>query len=212
MHNQIIKWLLAMVLVVAMIASTQAQEWAIKANYTESCCCNPTCPCAFGSPPTLGHCDVVTLFEIEKGHYGNTNLDGVSIVMTSRFLEWIKYSVNDDATDEQAEAASKLITAVFGMADVKVLSSDKVPISIERTADKVKFSVPSSTVEIEMMKGWGGKPIKIQNIPVQKFSWPLFEDYTQYKSIALSHQSEDKKFSYTGTNGFTAKIDATSKK
>ncbi len=27
-------------------------NWAIKAEIAESCSCDPTCPCMFGSPPT----------------------------------------------------------------------------------------------------------------------------------------------------------------
>ena len=75
------------------------------------------------------------------------------------------------------------------------------------TGTKVKFSVPASKVEIEMMKGLGGKPIKIQNLPL-----PFMNDHTQYKSIAMSHKSEDKEFKHSGTNGLTANIDVSNKK
>jgi hypothetical protein len=85
------------------------------------------------------------------------------------------------------------------------LSQEKVPISIEKTSTKVKFSVPASMVEIEMMKGWSGKPIKIQNLPV-----PFLNDYTQYKSITMRHKSEDKEFKFSGTNGLTSSIDVSS--
>jgi hypothetical protein len=37
-------------------------------------------------------------------------------------------------------------------------------------------------------------------------------DYTQFKSVKNSHKSEDKEFSYSGTNGFASKVDASSKK
>jgi hypothetical protein len=213
MKKQIIIGVMALALMAAMSASAGSEEWAIKADYTGSCSCNPACPCLFGSPPTLGHCDDVGLFEIKQGHYGDVSLDGISLVLTSRFGQWVKVSVSKDATDEQVKAAVKLITAVgFRPASAKVLSTEKVTISIERTADKIKFSVPSTTVEIEMMRGLNGKPIKIQNLPAPNLPFPRIIDHTQYKSITLSHDSEDKKYSYSGTNGFTAKIDATSKK
>jgi hypothetical protein len=137
------------------------------------------------------------------------------VVQSYRFGEWIKYSVSKDATDEQVKAVLELMAAIgFRIPGTKVLSTEKVPISIERTVDKIKFSVPSSTVEIEIMKGLNGKPIKIQNLPIQglPFPFPQIIDYTQYKSITLSHNSKDKKFSYSGTSSLTAKIEATSKK
>jgi hypothetical protein len=81
----------------------------------------------------------------------------------------------------------------------------KAPVSIEKTSTKVKFSVPASMVEIEMMKGRDGKPIKIQNL-----SLPFMNDHTQYKSIVVSHKSDDKAFSHSGSNGLTANIKASS--
>lgn len=122
----------------------------------------------------------------------------------------MKYYVSENATDEQVKAAQQLIQAVFAEGlppDVKVLSSEKVPVSVERTETTVKFSVPASTVEIEMVEARDGKPIKIQNLPG---AWAV--DYTQYKSITNRHFSKDKEFSYSGTNGYTAKWDISSEK
>jgi hypothetical protein len=213
MRKQIFICMMVLVFVATMVTSASSQEWAIKADFTDSCSCKPACPCVFGSPPTLGHCNDVGLIEITQGHYGDVSLDGISLVFTSRFGEWVKFSVSKDATDEQVKAAVELMAAIgFRPPSAKVLSTEKVTISIERTADKIKFSVPSTTVEIEMMRGLNGKPIKIQNTSAQNVPLPLLIDHTQYKSITLSHDSKDKKFSYSGTNGLTARLDAKSKK
>jgi hypothetical protein len=186
--------------------SAVAQEWAINGSYAESCSCNPTCPCHFGSAPTLGHCQGIGLLEIKKGHYGDVKLDGVSIVATLNMGKWGKYYVNDGASDEQAAAAAPIIAGMMGglPPEMKVLSTQIVPIAVERTETKVKFSVPDSKVEIELMKGLNDKPIKIANLPPAHL-----KDYTQYKSISLDHKGE-QKFSYSGTNGFTSKVDMSS--
>ncbi len=208
MQKQFTIWLLALGLMVAMAASAGAQEWAIKGDVAESCSCNPACPCLFGSAPTQGYCDANGLFEIKEGHYGEVNLDGISVVYTGRLGKWMKYYLSEDATDEQVKAVAPLIKALYGFSDdTEVLASEKVPVSVKRTSTKVMFSVPGSKVEIEMMEGRDGKPIKIENLPA-----PFAIGYTQYKSITNSHDSKDKKFSYKDTNGFTAKVDASSKK
>ncbi len=212
MKRQILIVMMVLVLMATLVTSGWAEEWAIKADATESCCCNPACPCVFGSPPTLGHCDTVGLVEIKGGHYGEVRLDGISVVYTGRMGKWVKYSVSENASDRQVKAAAKLVEVFYGIPGMEILSVEKVPISIERNADKIKFSVPSSTAEIEMMKGFDGGPIKIQNISAQGTVTPHHIDYTQYKSITLSHDSKDKKFSYSGTNGLTARWDAVSKK
>ena len=195
-----------------MATNVAALDWAIKADYTESCSCNPACPCLFGSPSTHGYCRGNNLIEIKEGHYGDVRLDGISVVTAFDLGKWLKIYISDNATDEQAKASLELLKLeqTFGIiysGKSEILSQEKVPISIEKTSTKVKFSVPASMVEIEMMKGWGGKPIKIQNLPV-----PFMNDHTQYKSISNSHKSKDKEFKYSGTNGLTAKINVSSKK
>ena len=207
MKNQITIYMLILGLIAAMVPFATAQQWAIRADYAESCSCKLTCPCHFASSPTLGHCEVNGLLEIRDGHYGDVSLNAISVVFAARPGEWAKYYISEDATDEQVKAVEPLMAELFKFfADTKVLSTEKVPVSVERTATRVKFSVPASTVEIEMMKGRDGKPIKIENLPA-----PYLVDYTQYKSITNSHDSKDKKFSYSGTNGLISKVNITSK-
>jgi hypothetical protein len=120
--------------------------------------------------------------------------------------EWVKYYVSDEATIRQVEATENLLNTAFSELTEwgAPPSTERVPIKIERTASTFKFSAPNSKVEIKMMEGRNGKPIKIKNLPG-------IIDYTQYKSVENSHHSKDEKFSYSGTNGLTAKIEGSSK-
>jgi hypothetical protein len=211
MRNQISTWVLVFFIMGIMAASVSAQDWAINADYTESCSCNPACPCLFGSPSTLGYCEGNNLIEIKEGHYGDVNLDGISVVTAFSLGKWLKLYVSDNATEEQGTAALELLklNETFGFiyaGKAEILSQEKASVSIKKTDTSVKFSVPASTVEIEMMKGWEGKPIKIQNIAA-----PYTRDYTQYKSITTSHKSKDKEFKHSGTNGMTTSIEASGK-
>jgi hypothetical protein len=70
------------------------------------------------------------------------------------------------------------------------------------------ISTPNTTAEIEIMKGKNGKPIKIENLPSPDYPAPPFLDLTQYRSVMLKHEAEDKQFEYSGTTGFTARIEA----
>lgn len=210
MRTRIIILMIALCTVGFMGASFAAPDWAIKADYTETCSCNAACPCLFGSPSTLGKCEGNNLIQIKKGHYGSVRLDGVSVVTAFSLGKWLKIYVNEDATEEQAKAVLELLKQkeTFGFiyaGKSKILSVEQAPISVAKTPTTVKFSIPDSKVEIEMMKGWGGKPIKIQNLPV-----PFMNDHTQYKSVAMSHKSKDKAFNYSGTNGLTSSIDVSS--
>ena len=184
-------------------------EWSVAANYTDCCCCQPTCPCLFGSAPTLGHCDGVTLVEIERGHYGDVQLDGVKVLAVYRGGDWIKFYVTDEADEAQTDAAVKLLPAFEHFFAVEnVLEVKNVPIAVERDAERLRISTPNTTAEIEVMVGKNGEPIEIENLPSPAFPAPPFLDHRQYRSVILEHVAEDKQFEYSGTNGFTARIEA----
>ncbi len=98
--------------------------------------------------------------------------------------------------------------AAYGfVSKMKVLSAEKVPVSVERTATTIKFSVPESRVEMELVKGRDGRPIITQNHP---HPWKAI-DLIQYKTVTHSHAGKDKKFSYSGTNASTSRLDVASK-
>ncbi len=188
---------------------SQNTAWSVRADYTDTCSCQPTCPCLFGSAPTLGHCEGVTLIEIESGHYGDVRLDEVKVLAVYRGGDWIKFYVTDEADKAQTEAAVKLLpTFEEFFAIENVLEVKNVPISVERSAERMTISTPNTTAEIEIMKGKNGKPIKIENLPSPEFPAPPLLDHTQYRSVILKHEAEDKQFEYSGTNGFTARIEA----
>ncbi|VVS92389.1 DUF1326 domain-containing protein [Desulfoluna spongiiphila] len=208
MKHHITLWVLALFMMGITAATVQAQGWSIKADYTESCSCNPTCPCLFGSPPTRGYCEGNNLIEIKEGHYGDVDLGGVSVVTAFSLGKWLKVYVDENASVEQAKAVVELLKLdqTFGIiysGGSKILSEERVPIAVDKTDTRVTFSVPASKVEIEKMKGLNGNPIRIKNLPV-----PFMEDHTQYKAVTLTHKSKGKEFKHTGTNGLTSKIDA----
>ena len=183
-------------------------DWAVDATFSGSCSCDVMCPCSLGSPPTQGFCEGSRLIEMKSGHYFGTNLDGLSMVLTRRGGEWAKLYVDETASDSQMNALVELLKLDETMrlgGNTEIISKEKVKISVERASDRVKFSVPASTVEIEMMEGLGGKPIKVDNLRK-----PFFDDYTQYKSISNIHQSDEHKFSHSGTNGFVSRLAASS--
>ena len=183
--------------------------WSIKANYTDACSCAPSCPCFFGSSPTLGHCEGVTLVEIESGHYGDVSLDAVNVLAVYRGGQWIKFYVTDEADDAQTEAVVKLLPTFEDFFAIEnVLEVKNVPLSVTRNGERIRISIPNTVAEVEMMKGSNGKPIKIQNLPAPGLPFPELHDHTQYRTLTLKHEAEDKQFEYSGTNSFTARIEA----
>jgi hypothetical protein len=192
-------------------SSVSETEWSVKASYMDACCCAPSCPCLFGSSPTLGFCEGVTLVDIDKANYGDVRLDGLKVMAVYRGNTWIKFYVDESATAEQTEAVVKLLPTFEAFFAIEnVVEVKNVPISIERGEGTIKVSTPNTTTHIKMMLGKNGEPIKIANLPWPSFPAPPFLDHTQHKTILLKHESNEQVFEHSGTNGFTAKIDVNS--
>ena len=131
-------------------------------------------------------------------------------MITRRGGEWAKFYFDETANDHQMDAVVELLKMdeTRGLtANTTILSKEKTKISVERTADRVKFSVPSSTVEVEMMRGFDGKPIMVQNLPL-----PMSQDYTLYKSISNKHDGNEQSFNHSGTSASVSRLSATSDK
>src|SRR5947209_12961858 len=59
-------------------------NWKVSAEYFETCNCDYLCPCIYtnlAGRPSHTHCDVAMLFHVDKGHSGDTQLDGLSFVV-----------------------------------------------------------------------------------------------------------------------------------
>src|SRR3984893_13273323 len=52
-------------------------EWRLEGPYMKNCNCDPGCPCDFNANPTHGSCDGMAAMIVERGHFGDVNLDGV---------------------------------------------------------------------------------------------------------------------------------------
>ena len=183
-------------------AAAQTPSWHVTATVAESCSCTVSCPCNFGGSPSHMPCDGNRLISINKGHYGNVDLAGVSFLVTFEMRVWSKIYVSDKVSDAQNAAVGALLPIAFAGFRNGMLSLQKAPITMEITDTRVRFSGPESSVDMEVMKGFGGKPVTVLNLPS-----PAFQGYTQFKSVSHRHTSADHTFSHTGTNGFTSTMD-----
>lgn len=199
---------MAAVLVAVALTSPRAAEpnWHITATVAESCSCTVSCPCNFGGSPNRTPCEGNRLIAIKSGHFEDVDLAGVTFLITFEMRGWSKIYVNDAVSDRQKAAVESLLPIAFAGFHRGMLSFTKAPITMEITDRKVTFSGPESSVEMDVMRGYDGKPVKILNLPN-----PAYQDYTQYRSISHTHKSEKASWNHSGTNGFTSTMDVGSK-
>ena len=183
-----------------------APDWHVTATVAESCSCTISCPCNFGGEPNRNPCEGNRLISITSGHYEDVDLKGVTFLVTFTMRSWSKIYVSDRVSDKQMAAVEALLPIAFAGFHRGMLSFTKAPITMNITESKVTFAGPESSVEMDVMRGFGGKPVKIMNLPS-----PAYQDYTQYKSVSHTHTSADHSWKHSGTNGFTSKMDVGSK-
>lgn len=92
--------------------------WEIQGTELVSCNCDYGCPCQFNALPTHGNCQAIAGFDIAKGHFGDTNLDGLR---AAGVLVWPKAIHEGNGKvfmiiDERADAARReaLLTILSG--------------------------------------------------------------------------------------------------
>src|SRR4051795_1183952 len=197
--------LIAVVLIVTAISApprAAAPNWHVTATVAESCSCTISCPCNFGGNPNRNPCEGNRLIAITSGHYEGVDLASVSFLVTFNMRSWSKIYVSDKVSDRQMAAVEALMPIAFAGFHKGMLSFTKAPITMDITEKRVRFSGPESSVDMEVMSGFGGKPVQVLNLPS-----PVFQDYMQYKSVSHKHASDKATWNYSGTNGFTSTMD-----
>ena len=97
-----------------------AEKWYMEGSWVKNCNCDPGCPCDFNQAPTHANCEGMVAMRIDKGHYGEVPLDGLSWAGTAwwpgRMDEGnghLQPYVNERADESQREA---LLTIMSGQA------------------------------------------------------------------------------------------------
>jgi len=97
---------------------SEIPTWHIAGDWFDNCSCAVACPCTFAQPPDNGFCESVLFWHVQRGHYGDVNLDGLSFLRVGRWEGdlWggkVKGTaglfIDERADDRQAEALPLII-------------------------------------------------------------------------------------------------------
>ena len=72
------------------LAQTAVHDWHVTATVAESCSCDVSCPCNFGSSPTRMPCTGNRLIALKSAHLGKVDLSGVAFLITFAMRGWSK--------------------------------------------------------------------------------------------------------------------------
>ncbi len=92
-------------------------EWRLMGDWVKSCSCAFGCPCDFNARPTNGWCRGMLGMRIERGHFGDVRLDGLSFFATVDFPGplhegngTVQAIIDERATPEQRDALLQIMS------------------------------------------------------------------------------------------------------
>jgi hypothetical protein len=155
--------------------------WQISGEYFEACSCDFVCPCptsGLAARPTKGACDAGLVFQVGRGRYGDTVLDGLGFAVLLHTPgpmiagNWTVGLVLDErASAEQREALTAIASGQAGgpMAALGPLighfgGAEARPIRIESSGMKRSVSIP------------GMLDLAVEGIPGAKATEPIWFD------------------------------------
>src|SRR3989442_6723643 len=100
----------------------KATRWRIRGEWQDSCSCDNGCPGTFDQLPTLGYCQGLLAYHIEKGNFGELSLNNLNMVSVGKYGQgrllaghWvIGYVFDEKANGEQREALRKIFMGEAG--------------------------------------------------------------------------------------------------
>ena len=191
-----------------------AEKWNIKGTYLEACNCDLACPCVFMSPPTEGECDVLVGWHIDKGNFGDVNLDGLNVALAVHSpgnmskVKWQAAVYTDEkASEGQTDALTQIFTDQAGGHPATlcsfvgdVLGVKSVPIEYEANGKHRSLKIANiAETEIDAMEGQGGADVTVDNHP---FCIAPGYNAVVAKSKKLDYDDYGLHWEISGKNGY----------
>jgi hypothetical protein len=223
-------------LMFVMAGSTVAQEdksspspdWAFNTTIMEACSCPMFCQCYFNTQPAAhSHsqggverfCRFNNAFKVNKGYYGDVNLDGVKFWragdngddFSDGKMEWGVLTFDPSVTNEQREAIQVIMGHLFPVEWNSFSVAKDAQLEWHVTQDGAEARLDGGKVAEIVLRRLGGlndEPVVIKNV-----AWGAEahnDGFTLMPNEVEAYRVGEKAFEYKGTNGFMVTVDMTS--
>ncbi len=139
----------------------QGTDWRLRGDWIKNCNCAFGCPCDFNARPTHGNCQGLLGMRVERGHFGDTTLDGLSFFVVVDFPGplhegngTVQAIIDERSTPEQRDALFQILSGkhaaegtlfhIFSLIVSKMLDPIFAPIDFEFDMDgrTARVSIP----------------------------------------------------------------------
>jgi hypothetical protein len=233
---------------VAAEAPDAQKDWAMNATIIEACSCPMFCQCYFDTRPAAGpddsaaehkghggdhgghamaggkhYCKFNNAFQVNTGHYGQTNLDGARFWVGGDLgdefsdgeMDWAVLHFDPSVTKEQREGIKTVLGHLYPVKWKSFTVGEDKKIDWKATRDKAEAKLDggkAGEVVLKKNQGMSEEPIVIKNL--KYWGAPRNEGFVlmQNETEALREVPKDQKpFEFKRTNGFMITFDINSK-
>src|SRR5439155_2817785 len=138
------------------------KDWHLKGHGFVCCSCDVPCPCRSNARPTYGRCENTGAYHVRQGHYGSTNLDGVTFVTTDGCCMLMEASptalyVNQSVTDEQVLALERLFQSFDFLHPFMFLRVRRSSISFTDTPEAIYEVMVPGALKMKIQRQLDGR-------------------------------------------------------
>jgi len=195
-------------------------KWSLEAEFIQACNCDYGCPCEFSAPPTMGFCEGVGAWRIERGAYGDVRLDGLGVGFAAHWPKAIHEGngtcglmFDERATKQQREALLEICSGKAGGMpfEIIVTTFSKIldPLYVPFTFN---FNGRNSSVKIGKVMDIAVEPIKNpvtgepESVRVQHATGFIFKEAEAVSAAKMDAQVGELKFSWPNKAAFVTRV------
>ena len=195
-------------------------KWHFEADYIQACNCDYGCPCEFSAPPTMGFCEGMGAWSINRGVYGDVKLDGLGLGFAAHWPKAIHEGngtagllFDERATPQQREALMQICSGKAGGLpfEIIVTTFSKI-LEPQYVAFKFNFNGRNSSVQIGKLVNVGVEPIKnpvtgeAESVRVEHATGFIFKDAECVSAATMDVAVGELKFSWPNKAAFVTKV------
>jgi hypothetical protein len=212
-------------------AKKPSDDWSMNATIIEACSCPMFCQCYFDSKPAAhgmameGHeaehyCKFNNAFQVNKGNYGATKLDGAKFWIggdlggdfSTGEMNWAVLHFDPSVTKEQRDGIAEIVGHVYPVKWKAFAVGADAPMDWSYTKDSATAKLDGGKmgeVVLHRNQGMTSEPIVIQNL--KYWGAPRNTGFKLMQNEVEAYRTGDKPFEYKGTNGFMITFDINAK-
>jgi hypothetical protein len=202
----------------------------MNATIIEACSCPMFCQCYFNPEPAAHHADAShgkaehfcrfnNAFKVNKGSYGNVNLDGIKFWVagdlgsefTKGEMDWAELTYDPSVTKEQREAVQNILMHVYPVTWGSFTIGKDADMEWQYTKDKAVAKMnggKTAEVVLNRFPGNTDEPVVIKNL--RYWGVPRNEGFVMMPNEVQAYRVGSKPFEFKGTNGFMITFDMNS--